>query len=249
MQCRDAQFYLRLRRHAGDELGADVTADLDRHLAGCPGCGADARAAASFDRAVTSAMRAVAVPVGLHEKLLTQAAAYRGGVIRRKMYRYAAVAASLFLTAGLAFGLFASRPKLDTLNLVEQADVQLQNPDETLRRWLADQDLPPQLPWPMNTDLLISTGTERVQGHDVPVAVFTHPTDPRGFAKVYIFRKNGAINPREAQDAQASLTRAVAFQDKEHGITYVVVHTVHPVGPHDDLMRPFLRIGGPRACG
>lgn len=245
MHCRDAQFYLRLRRHAGDELGADVTADLDRHLAGCAGCGTDARAAASFDRAVAGAMRAVAVPATLHEKLLTQVAAYRGGVIRRKMYRYTAVAASLFLAVGLAFGLFASRPQLDTLQLVEKADGQLQNPDEALRRWLADQDLPQQLPWQLNTDLLISTGSERIQGREVPVAVFSHPSDPRGFAKVYIFRKNGSINPRDAQDAQASLTRAVTFQDKEHGITYVVVHTVHPVGPHEDMMRPFLKAQGP----
>src|SRR5207244_1845131 len=122
MQCRDAQFYLRLRRHAGDELGAEVTADLDRHLAGCPACGADARVAASFDAAVTSAMRAVAVPAGLREKLLTQVAAYRGGVIRRRMYRVAAAAASVFLALGLAFGLFASRPKLDTFDLVNRHD-------------------------------------------------------------------------------------------------------------------------------
>ena len=38
MQCRDAQFYLRLRRHAADELGTDVTAALDGHLATCAAC-------------------------------------------------------------------------------------------------------------------------------------------------------------------------------------------------------------------
>ena len=59
MHCNDAQFYLRLRRHAGDELGVDVTADLDRHLAGCPACAADAGRALVFDRAIASALRAV----------------------------------------------------------------------------------------------------------------------------------------------------------------------------------------------
>ena len=54
MECRDAQFYLRLRRHAADELGPDVTAALDGHCALCPECGPAAKAAASFDRALTS---------------------------------------------------------------------------------------------------------------------------------------------------------------------------------------------------
>jgi hypothetical protein len=242
MRCRDAQFYLRLRRHAGDELGAEVVGDLDRHLAACPACAIDARAAASFDTAVASAMRSVPVPVGLREKLLTQAATYRGGVIRRKVYRYAALAASVFLASGLAFGLFASRPVLDTTALVMNADEQLQNPDESLRRWLADQKLPPQLPLPFNTDLLLSMGTERVQGRDVPVVVFTHPSE-RGFAKVYILRGGTPLNPKDAQDAQASLTVARVIPDRD--TTYVVVHTVHPVGPNEDLLKPFLRVAGP----
>src|SRR5262245_47334821 len=213
MQCRDAQFYLRLRRHAGDELGADATADLDRHLATCPACAADARAAASFDAAVASAMRSVPVPAGLREKLLTQAAAYRGGVIRRKLYRYGAAAASLFLALGLAFGLFASRPKLDTQALVMAADADLQNPEEKLRRWLADEKLPPQLPWPLDPALLEFTGSERIGGHDVPVAIF-HLRNELGFAKLYVFR-HGSFDTKDVQDAQASLTRAVKFQDKE----------------------------------
>ncbi len=38
MECRDAQFQLRLRRPGPDDLGPEVTAALDRHLAGCPHC-------------------------------------------------------------------------------------------------------------------------------------------------------------------------------------------------------------------
>ena len=107
MQCRDAQFYLRLRRHAGDELGVDVTVDLDRHLAGCPACATDARGAEAFDRAVAVAVRAVPVPAGLRDKLLTQASVHHGTAIRRKVYRVAALAASLFFGVGLAFGVFS----------------------------------------------------------------------------------------------------------------------------------------------
>jgi hypothetical protein len=239
MQCRDAQFYLRLRRHTGDELGVEVVAELERHLAGCPECAADARAAAAFDRALATAMRSVPVPVGLREKLFTQAAAYRGGVIRRTVYRSAALAASVFLVLGLAFGVFtATRPKLDIPALLASADQQRENPDEALRQWLIDQGFPAQLPVPFNTDLFIGKGSERIQGRDVPFVLFQHPTE-LGFAKVYFFTPGSSIDARGVQDAQASMT--VARVVVSQGVTYVIVHTVHPVGPNEDLLRPFLR--------
>ncbi len=243
MQCRDAQFYLRLRRHAGDELGAEVGADLDRHLAGCPACAADARAAASFDRAVAAAMHSVPVPAGLHDKLAALASAYRGGVLRRQAYKAAAVAASLFLGLGLAFGLFsASRPKIDTNAMVVGSDRLYQDPDGALRQWLADQNFPDRLPEPFNPDLLISLGAERVQGKDVPVAAFRHPTE-RGFAKVYLFRDDGTYNLKDLQDAQASFTMARRIGDpaRFRGVQYVVVFTHHAGNPGDDLLKPFLR--------
>jgi len=249
MQCRDAQFYLRLRRHAGDELGAEVAADLDRHLAGCPACAADARASASFDNAIATAMRSVAVPAGLRDKLLAMASAHRGGVIRRKVYRVAAVAASLFLTVGLTFGVFsASRPKIDPNAMVMNADELVQDPDGALSRWLASQKFPDRLPLPFNTtDLLIGFGFEQIQGKGVPVVVFHHPTDTRGFAKVYIFRDDGTYNLRDLQEVQASNTRLVVISNPQQfrGVKYVILHTVHPPqNPQDDLLKPFLRTQG-----
>ncbi len=243
MQCRDAQFYLRLRRHAGDELSADVVADLDRHIAGCPACSVDARAAESFDRAVANAMRAVTVPPGLRDKLLTQASTYHGGVIRRKVYRVAALAACVLFTLGLGFGFFsASRPKIDTNAMVMNADELIQDPDIALKRWLTAQKFPDRLPEPFDTDLLISLGTERVQGKDVPVAVFRHPTE-RGFAKVYLFRTDGTYDLRELQQAQGSHTNVVIENPlQSRGVTYVILHTFHPPAkPNDPLLKPFLR--------
>jgi hypothetical protein len=247
MQCRDAQFYLRLRRHAADELGAEVVTDLDRHLAGCPACAADARASASFDHAVATAMRAVAVPAGLRDRLMTMASAHRGGVIRRKVYRVAAVAASVFLAAGLAFGVFsASRPKIDPNALVMHADDVVQDPDRALAQWLTAQKFPDRLPLPFNTDRLVSMGSERVQGKDVPVVVFAHPTE-RGFAKVYLFRDDGTYNLRDLQEVQASNTRLVVISNPQlfRGVKYVILHTIHPPqNLQDDLLKPFLRTQG-----
>lgn len=243
MQCRDAQFYLRLRRHAGDELGADVALDLDRHFAGCPACAADARGAEAFDRAVAVAVRSVPVPAGLRDKLLTQASVHYGTAIRRKVYRVAALAASVFFGAGLAFGLFsASRPKIDTNAMVIAGDELIQNPDGALKRWLTEQKFPDYLPKPFDTDLLVSLGTERVQGRDVPVAVFRHPTE-RGFAKVYLFRTDGSSNLKELQETQASHTMVELFSDptRFRGVQYVILHTTHPVGRDEDPLKPFLR--------
>lgn len=251
MQCRDAQFYLRLRRHGGDELGVEVAADLDRHLAGCAGCAADARAAESFDRAVGAAVRTVPVPTGLRDQLLNRASAHHGTVIRRKVYRVAAVAASLFVGVGLAFGLFsATRPRIDPTQMVMTADALVQNPDEELRRWLTGQNLPVQLPEPLDTDLLVSLGTERVQGADVPVAVFRHPSDAKASpmarsAKVYFFRTDGRYNLDALRDDNASHTaaRVVADPRQFRGVTYVLLY---PAGP--DGLTPFLRPHGPTAA-
>ena len=243
MQCRDAQFYLRLRRHAGDELGADVTGDLDRHLAACPGCAADARAAASFDRALAQAMTAVVVPSGLRDKLLVLASAHRGGVIRRKVYQVAALAASVFIITGLAFGVFSvSRPRIETPPLVEKSDRLFEDPEGLLRDWLVAQKLPAQLPEPFDPYLLMSVGSETIQGKEVPVAVFRHPRE-RGFARVYIFRDDGTYNLKELTDAQHSHTMARVIKDPERfpGVQYVIVHTFHPDPVDPNPLKPFLR--------
>jgi uncharacterized protein DUF3379 len=243
MQCRDAQFYLRLRRHAGDELGTDVTGDLDRHLAVCTACATDARATASFDRAVAQAMAAVPIPAGLRDKLLTIASAHRGGVIRRKVYRVAALAASVLFVTGLAFGVFSSsRAKMTGEAFVVSQDRIFEDPEGALRDWLIAQQLPDQLPEPFDPSLLIVLGTEKVQGKDVPVAVFRHPRE-RGFAKVFVFRDDGTYNLKDLTDAQLSHTMARVIRDpaRFRGVQYVIVHTFHPDPVDPNPLRPFLR--------
>jgi hypothetical protein len=166
-------------------------------------------------------------------------------VIRRKAYRVTALAASLLLAVGLGFGVFsATRPRIDSAAMVDSSDELLRNPDEVVRRWLADRKLPPQLPLPLDPDLLQSAGTERVQGVDVPVAVYRHPDDPRGFARLYVFRADGTLNLDGLRPAIASHTMATvvpADPRQFRGVRYVVVHTVHRVGPGEDPLKPFFR--------
>ena len=235
MNCRDAQFYLRLRRESADELG-DAAPDLDRHLVGCADCAADARAERSFDRALGTAMRAVVIPDTLRRQLIADLSATRGSMARRKIGWTVALAASLFLTVGLAFGAFsASRPKLDTMSLVMATDEQLQSPEEATRQWLAALKFPTNLPLRFDFDLYLTHGTQPVQGRDVPCVVFRERTGA-GFAKVFLFRTGGPFDLKGVQEAQASHSRAMVI-DKYPGVVYVVVFT-------GQRIEPFLRAGG-----
>ncbi len=234
MECRDAQFYLRLRRHAADELGPDVTAALDGHCAGCPACAADGRAALSFDRALSTAMRAVTVPSGLRERLLIQAGRAQGAVLRRKAYRYGGMAAAALLLVGIGLSVISKvRPEVSGDSLVELSGKQFSDPEESTREFLAKQKLPDRLPLAFDYKLFASHGFESVGGLNVPVVTFRTPTE---FAKVYIFPTDGRFDLKILQDAQGSHARAQVLvgQERFRGATYVFVHT----GPD---LRPFLR--------
>jgi len=238
MDCRDAQFYLRLRRPGSDELDPDAAAALDRHLAGCPACAAAGRVLADFDAAVGRAMRAVPVPEGLRDQLFAEVATRRGAVLRRTTYRYLAVAASVIVTCGLAFGVYsAARPTADMPALVMTQDElgQPQGAERQIAAFLKAQSLP-ALPEPFDPALFIHAGTESVQGRDVPVLIFRERTG-QGLAKVYAFR-GSSFKLDAIRDEQASLFSAKPYPNATAGMTYVVVFTGMD-------LTPFLRGGGP----
>ncbi|MFM8270987.1 MAG: hypothetical protein ACKODX_01435 [Gemmata sp.] len=246
MECRDAQFYMRMRRHGGaDELGPDVTAPLEQHLAGCEACAAEAHDLESFDRALGAAMVAAPVPAGLRAKLIGHVARRQGTALRRRALRGAVALAASVLFAGLAVGVFSrTRPSADADRIVELADEQLEKPAQSTQSWLAAQKLPTELPLPFDYNLLAFRGYENVSGQHVPVLVFRSPDpagDPTAFAKVYLFKHDGLFDLKHLQDAQASLTRAKVYvgQANWRGATYVFVHS----GRNDrDLQRFF--VGG-----
>ncbi|MDB5305961.1 MAG: hypothetical protein JWO38_163 [Gemmataceae bacterium] len=263
MECKDAQFYLRFRRPRADDLGPDEAVALDRHLATCPHCAADARLASSFDAAVGITMRAVPIPDGLRDKLVASVSAHQGALLRRKVYQAASVAASLLLAVGIGIGVFtAARPLPDTLDLAMKGDTLAGNlmadgqrvnwagggnPDPqaaqtneaTVRAWLAAEHLPADLPEPFDFGLLVSHHWEDVQGRKVPVVWFRERNGP-GFAKVYIFRST-QFNLKGVPEAQSSYCKAQPYPSRAPGVTYLVVFT----GPE---LAPFLRgQGGPIA--
>lgn len=239
MDCRDAEFYLRLRSPGADEFEPEVTAALTRHLAGCPACAALGRWAGDFDAAVATAMRAVPIPAGLRDRLFTATAVRRGAYLRRRTLRLTAAAATVLVAAGLALGVYsASRPQPDTDDLVRIGD-DLSNPrlaEAAVTQFLKAERLP-ALPAELAFDygLYVLAGTEKVQGRDVPVVVFRARTGP-GWAKVYAFRDT-AFDLKRVSDAQASHATGKAFPNAAAGVTYVVVFT----GPD---LAAFFRGGG-----
>jgi anti-sigma factor RsiW len=265
MDCRDAQFFLRFRRPgspgAGD-LAPEDAAALDRHLAGCPNCAASARTSAAVDAAIGTAMRAVEVPASLRARLIASTSAERGTVLRRRAYRYAALAASLFLVVGLAAGIFtANRPHPDTYELAMKADALERvmrfeapvafgqvNPEQAaaneaaVRKWLKAEQLPENLPGDLkNLDfgLLLSHHWEEVQGRQTPVLLFRGRD--QGFAKVYAFRATQFNLKNVSGVSNSNCQVGVYPTDHALGVTFVVVYTGH-------TLEPFLRgrgTGGP----
>jgi len=233
---------MRFRRHGPDEIGAEVTDALDRHLAACPRCAADARTATTFDTSVAAAMRDVPVPAGLRTRLVADLSVRHAVVFRRRLYRGFALAASLLLSVGLVVGAFtAARPQPDTARIAWDADAigDPQTSEDAVRTWLVAQRLPAQLPEPFDYGLYLTRGTEEVQGRDVPVVVFRDPHGP-GFAKVYVFRST-SFDLKDMHEVQSSSCRAVPYPDRAAGVTFVVVYT-------GQELTPFLRGRGGRVA-
>ncbi|MCI0699554.1 MAG: hypothetical protein L0241_00515 [Planctomycetia bacterium] len=233
MECRDAQFYLRLRKQTGDELGPDVTAALEGHLAGCSACALDSQRAMAFDRALGSAMKAVPVPPGLRERLISHVSGKQGTIRRRQAYRFGGALVAALLLVGIGLGWFSNtRPKVDGNEIVADLHDQWGFPQKSTEEWLAAQKLPNTLPLPFDYTLFVNKGFEDLKGKGryVPVVVFRSREGE--IAKVYIFRADGPFDLKTLQAWEFSNARSEIHQ--HHGFTYVVAYTGRD-------LQPFLR--------
>jgi hypothetical protein len=148
MGCDLYRQLLLLRRPGGpDELSAEDNADLDRHLAGCPGCAAVADRDAGWDRAVRQAMTAVAPPAGLRARIIATAEVKRAAAFRRTVGRYAALAAAVLVALPLGYGVYLrTRPVLDGADLAERSSRAVEDPTAEVREFLETNRLPVSLP-------------------------------------------------------------------------------------------------------
>ena len=239
MECSVARQLLAFRRSGGPaELAPEDAADLDRHLAGCPACAAAVGRQDAFDAAVARAMRGVTAPAGLRDKLLTDAMAKQGAMLRRKIYSYAAVAATVFLGVVLAPGVVALilRQPLDAEYVVNRDAERMDAPEQAVQAYLIRKGLPPQLPLDFNYSLHAdgSPGAALLGDDEVPMVRFEtlRPGEPRpDTCRVFVVRDTQYDTSKLSGTVGSFVTVTVI---KSGRYTYVILHTA----PLDVFLKP-----------
>jgi len=122
MDCNFARASLAFAGKRG-ELATEDAAALDAHLASCASCAALAQSERAFDEHLHRAIQSVDVPAGLREQISVRLAAEQGRILRNKLLRYSAMAASVLLIAGLAFWWGSRRIHIDPHQMANQEDV------------------------------------------------------------------------------------------------------------------------------
>lgn len=234
MGCDLARQLLAIRQAVGPaELSAEDAAVLDRHLAGCPDCSAEAARQAGWDNAVRSAMTAVPVPAGLRDRLIATAAARQAVRFRRTLTRYAAVAAVVLVAAPLGYGVYLrSRPVLDTAAIAEQSSREFEDQEAAVRALLTAEGLPTTLPQRFDYQKCrVKTGYARVGGEKVPCIDLTvvrpNQTDD---LRVLIARRT-QFRLDDVRPAGSSFATVTADRDPANGLVYVYVASSPTLDP------------------
>jgi hypothetical protein len=208
-------------------LDAGEVEALDQHLAECPDCARQARAERAADTQLAAAMRAVAVPAGLRDRLLSRLATDRAEQRRaslRRRARWAAAAAAVLI---LSVGVFWQARHPRKLN-VEQAAFEFfekrANPSpESVRVWFQERHFAVVPPAEFNYRLLAHYDLGEVQGERVPLLLFTHGQDQ---ALVYLLsgRQFDLKALSATADPGSSCKMELRFVNDEHD-AYLIFYT------------------------
>jgi hypothetical protein len=231
MNCETANILVLFSRPLGkSDLAPEEAQALASHLSSCPACAAAAEKQRATDEAIGRAFRDVPVPAGLSEKLLREAYAKQGAALRRKIYL--TIAAGAFVVAGGFAGYlvhWATRPHLDTNQLLDQLQYDLENPEAATLAWLKSEGLPQQLPEAFDFRLLTSKGRTELQGARVPCLTFQawRQGEPRpDTAKVFILSRE-QFKLYSLQEGQNSFGTLRVVPDDGRGWAFVFVHTAN----------------------
>jgi hypothetical protein len=232
MDCPNIRQLLAYRRPGGPpELAPEDASVLDRHLAGCPSCASAARRQDGFDAALGAAMQAVTTPVGLRDRLLTDALARSGAIWRRTVYQYVTAAAILVMTALTTAGVgLLLRPTFDTDQVAAEFGTRYEVPEPAVRNFLSNADVPLTLPRDFNFALFDGIGYEKIEGRMVPWVQFRLPPQPGAnrpdSARVLIVRKSRfKLDTDRFRTTQNSFFNVLAIPDNGQAVGYVILFT------------------------
>jgi hypothetical protein len=186
MDCNHARLLLVFLRNSA-ELDATEAEALASHLKQCDACDHWARVEQQVDATLTRAMRAVPVPAGLRDRLLSRLGQDRSLRYLRRLRLALATAAALLLAAGLSWYFWFGLRQTPDLAAVESEIIKVALNPEQVENWFRDQGLAMEVP-PLEFSLLYSYDTAQFMNRRVPRLVYVTrgERDPAGIAEVYV---------------------------------------------------------------
>jgi hypothetical protein len=244
MDCKTARLLLDFFRPQAPDLAADDARDLERHLSGCPDCHALTRAERDADAALSKAMRDVAVPEGLRDRLVGRLRTDRRAANLRTLgwtARGAAVAAAVLLGGFFVWGWFQTHPPaLHVGALLDEAYAQDVSPrPDWVEEWfLTRHDVRMTAPQAFDYTWLAHYGLREVQGKPVPELVFLRDGTR---ARVFVLSAKqfdlGKLPPDPSEFDSAGFHVEVRRDPERPDTAFLIVWTGDSLEP---LLRPAL---------
>ncbi len=243
MDCRTARQWLEYHRPRGSELSPPEAAALEGHLATCPECEAWGRVDRAADGRLAEAMRAVAVPAGLQDRLKNRLEADHRRALRKRVFRvgrFAAAAAAVLLVAGGGLAWLRWRPvavDLAALRDLEFAQYASPRPDWVQDWFHTRHGVTMVAPQAFDYSYLVSYDMGTCQGRAVPQLIFV-----RGGTRAHVYvvtRRQFDLDrlPDDPGDLASAGFRVDVWRDPEADDTaFLIISTgdsLEPLLAHD----------------
>jgi hypothetical protein len=181
---------LEFHRPHSEELDADEKDALANHLRDCSDCADLAHAENQADEHLGIAVRAVATPVDLRERILKTLATGRRNRWRRRLH-WSAAAAAVLLAVGFGLGYrLSARPTIDVNDIVDY-QVAPESSAEEVEDWFkTTYGIKTTLPRSLKYSNFVTASRAERQGKLVPRLLFLRKPDKQqdrqDFAEVWV---------------------------------------------------------------
>jgi hypothetical protein len=235
MDCKSARLLLEYYRPNSTDLASEDVSALEQHLACCPECGALTQGQHRADALIGRAMRNVAIPDRLRERLMTRLQTERRDSAQRKLgwvvRGLVAAAAVLLLALGAWYAIWGNQPAVLQLTPLVQEDINKHgNPTpEIVKSWYTDHGCefftaPPHFDY----TFLREYGFAEIQGKRVPQLIFAQgPMRARvlvvnreQFNIDTLFDSRGKLQPDDFSGADVDV-----WGDKSSKVAHIVIYT------------------------